>query len=147
LGSYVQEQYVINRKRRDKPKMGRWATRPWDSDSAADWFGEMMEKTGLAKYIEETLHREIDDGFPGDADEIRAAASVLVLLGHIYVWPVEERDEHLKLAISRLEEILAKDYGGSCTAQIQAEIAALRSRLEENALNRPERVKWWHFDE
>jgi hypothetical protein len=127
--------------------MGRWATRPWDSDTAADWCWEMMEKTGLVKHIEETLRHKIDDAFPGDADEIRAAAAVLLLLGHHYVWPVDDLERDLKLAIARLEEILAKDYGGSCNEQIHAEIAALKSRLEETGLNRPERVKWWHFDE
>lgn len=128
--------------------MGCWGTRPWDNDAAADWFGNMMNNTGLIEYVVNTLRQEIDDDDPGFvADEIRAAASVVILLGHIYVWSVDDWKEHVKLAISRLEEILAKEQGGGAKEQIQAEISALKSRLEENAHSRPERVKWWHFDE
>jgi hypothetical protein len=128
--------------------MGGWGTKPWENDTAADWYMNMMEATGLAEYVEKTIHQELGDDDPGAAmDEIRAAAAVLLLLGHIHVWTGDDLEQHLKLAIVRLEEILARDYGGSCTEQIQAEIAALKSRLEENAFNSPERVKWWHFDE
>ena len=127
--------------------MGSWGTKPWDSDDAADWAARMMKETGLAKYVGETLQREISADFPGDADEIRAAAAVLLLLGDRYVWPFDERDRHLKLAISRLEEILAKDYLEWANEQIQAEIAVLKSRLESKAKNNAEKVKWWHFDE
>jgi hypothetical protein len=127
--------------------MGCWGTKPWDNDTAADWFMDMMENTGLAKYVEDTLLREIDVDDPGAADEIRAAVSVLVLLGHIFVWPVDDREKHLKLAISRLEEILAKDRGGGAEEQIRAEIAILKLRLERKTGERMEKVKWWHFDE
>jgi hypothetical protein len=128
--------------------MGDWGTAPWQNDSAADWFMNMMDATGLAKYVQHTLRQEIDDDDPGaTADQIRAAAAVLLLLGHHHVWSGDDLVDDLKLAIARLEKILAMDYGISCSEQIRAEIAALKSRLEENALNRPERIKWWHFDE
>jgi hypothetical protein len=127
--------------------MGTWGTKPWESDSGAEWFAGMMQKTGLANYVEETLHREIDEDFPGDADEIRAAATILVLLGIGEVWPEDDRERHLELAISRLEEILSKGYGGGATQQIRAEIAVMKSRLESKATGSVERVKWWHFDE
>lgn len=73
-------------------------------------------------------------------NEIRAAASVLVLLGHIYAWPVDEMKQHLRLAISRLEEILAKDLSRGCDKQIQAEIALLISRLDHPAENLLEKL-------
>src|SRR5262245_55414929 len=116
--------------------MGGWGTKPWDNDIAADWFGNMMEATGLAAYVEKTLHQELGDDDPGAiADEIRAAASILVLLGHIFVW-TEDWEKHLKLAIWRLEEILAKNYGGGAEAQIRAEIALLKLRLERKPEDR-----------
>ena len=128
--------------------MGGWGTRPWDNDTAADWFGNMMDNTGLAEYVVNTLKQEIDDDDPGAAaDEIRAAAAVVLLLGHRFIWPVDDLETHLKFAVSRLEEILAKKQEGRAEQQIQAEITALKSRLEENVHNRPKRVKWWHFDE
>ena len=127
--------------------MGSWGTKPWDSDDAADWVERMMKETGLAKFVGDTLHREINVDFPGDADEIRAAAAVLLLLGDAYVWPFEDREQHLKLAISRLDEILAKNYIGWANGQIRAEIAVLKSRLEDKTKYTAEKVKWWHFDE
>ncbi|HEY5902965.1 MAG TPA: DUF4259 domain-containing protein [Anaerolineales bacterium] len=127
--------------------MGAWSTGPWDNDTAADWFGNMMEKTGLATYVEETLRRPIDEDEPWVAEEIRAAASVLVLMGHIFVWPGDDWERHLNLAIARLEEMLASDYGVSSHEQIRAEIALLRSRLENRGKYPGENLKWWHFDE
>ncbi len=127
--------------------MGTWGTKPWESDTAADWFDNLMEETGLASYVEETLHHEIGDDPPVDTDEIRAAAAVLLLLGHLFVWPVEHWDEDLKLGISRLEEILSKDYGGRAEEQIRAEIALLKARFEHKPQGTTEKVKWWYFDE
>jgi hypothetical protein len=37
--------------------MVAWGTAAWDNDGAADWFGDMFEKTKLAKYVEKTLKR------------------------------------------------------------------------------------------
>ena len=125
--------------------MGTWGNKPWDNDAAADWFGDTMDKTGLAKQVEETLQLDLDEYY----EEVRAAAAVLVLLGHTYVWPVDDLDRHLELAASRLEEILEKDLfeGEEEFAQpIQEEIKILRSRIgggtkaEESG-----NVKWWHF--
>ena len=128
--------------------MGGWGTKPWDNDIAADWFGNMMDATGLAQYVEKTLSQELGDDDPGAiALKIRAAVSVLVLLGHIYVWPGENLENHLKLAISRLEEILPMEYSGGVEEQIRAEIAVLKARLERKADKRVQKVKWWHLEE
>ena len=127
--------------------MGRWGTKPWEGDRAGEWFAVMMEKTRLSKYVEKTLNQPIDEDFPEMNDQIRAATTILVLLGVPEVWPFEDRERLLKLAISRLEELIAKGHAGSATKQIRAEIAVLKSRLNYRAMKRPERVKWWHFDE
>lgn len=106
--------------------MGAWGSNPWDDDQAADWFGELFEETRLAEHVEKALKiRDVEEYAP----EIRAAAYVLSALGHNYVWPVEDRERHLRLAIAKLKAIRKlPDYEGM--AEIDEEIAALRSRLE-----------------
>jgi hypothetical protein len=81
--------------------MGAWGKLPWDNDGAADWFGDLFEKTKLAKHVEDTLRLDVQDSH----EEIRAAASVLLFLGHSYIWPVKDLDRQLTLAADRLEEI------------------------------------------
>jgi hypothetical protein len=128
--------------------MGDWGTKPWENDVAADWFMNMIETTGLAEYVEKTIEQELGDDDPGArADEIRAAVSVLVLLGYGHIWPVDDWENDLKLAISRLEEILPKDYSSSAKEQIHAEITVLKARLERKTDKHMEKAKWWHFDE
>jgi hypothetical protein len=110
--------------------MGAWATAAWDNDGAADWFGDMFEATGLAKYVQETLERDTDDYH----EEIRAAAYMLVALGRVYVWPIDDLDNHLALAISKLEEIKALETYQEAPEFVQAineEIAVLKSRLKK----------------
>ncbi len=108
--------------------MGAWGTAAWDNDSAADWYGNLFDATGLAKHVEEALNRDPEE----DADVIRAAAFVLVQLGRVYIWPVNDLNRHLALAIRKLEAVReleefqeAEGFVGS----IDAEIAELRSRL------------------
>ena len=111
--------------------MGAWGKRPWDNDIAADWFGNMMDATGLAEYVEKTLRQELDNDDPGfAADEIRAAVTVLIMLGHIYVWPGDMLENHLKLAISRLEEILPLENSIGIQEELRAEISVLEARLD-----------------
>jgi hypothetical protein len=106
--------------------MGAWGSAPWDNDLAADWFGELMEATQLARHVEKTLKiRDLEEYSP----EIRAAAYVLIALGHNYIWPVDDLDRHLKLAISKLKAMRKlADYEGM--PEIDQEIAVLRSRLD-----------------
>src|SRR5687767_13964778 len=111
--------------------MGAWGKRPWDNDIAADWFGNMMDATRLADYVEKTLHQELDDDEPGfAADESRAAVTVLIMLGHIYVWPGDMLENHLKLAISRMEEILPLENSIGIHEELRAEISVLEARLD-----------------
>src|SRR5947207_6141482 len=106
--------------------MGAWGNAPWDNDLAADWFAELVGDTGLADRVEQTLkHRDLEEYAP----EIRAAAYVLIALGRNYIWPVDDLDRHLKLAIKKLEAIRRlADYEGM--PEIDEEIATLRARLE-----------------
>lgn len=105
--------------------MGAWGTAAWDNDDAADWFGELFTSTKLAQRVEKALKTKDVEEYAG---KIRAAAYMLVVLGRVYIWPVEDLDRHLRLAIEKLEAISKlEDYQGD--AHIAAEIAELRSRL------------------
>ena len=110
--------------------MGIWGAEPWENDVAADWFAHLFEDTGLAARVEETLRRDI-----WEWQEIRAAAYVLVQLGRTYIWPVDELHDHLKLAISRLEEILTEAVANGADEEwaraVIGEIDVLRSRLAQ----------------
>lgn len=123
--------------------MGSWGYAPWDSDAAADWFGGTFDATGLAKRVEEALASDPEE----DGERVRAAAAVLILLGRTYVWPINEIDRHLDLAIERLTAVLPFQEG-PCADSIKEEIAILRSR-RANARDRPvlpqpaHRGKFW----
>ena len=109
--------------------MGAWGTKPWDNDSAADWFGDMFDSTGLARLVEKTLNSDVEDAH----EEIRAAAHVLAILCRTYVWPVNDIDRHLALGVAKLEEI--KQSGiyeePEFVAALETDLAALRARQRE----------------
>lgn len=124
--------------------MGTWGSMPWDNDTAADWFGVMFDETKLAERVEKTLRLSARKHY----DEIRAAASLVLLLGHTYVWPVSCRERHQRLAAKRLEELLKKDIfrGDYETIEmVRSEIAALRDRSSPTKppLSRYLSSKWW----
>lgn len=109
--------------------MGAWGMAPWENDSAADWFGDVMAKSGLPLMVEAALVLDPNEYH----EEIRAAAYVLLSLGRVYVWPVEKLDQHLQLAIQKLREVAAMEIyteAGFAPA-IEQEIAELESRLKK----------------
>jgi hypothetical protein len=112
--------------------MGAWATAAWDNDGAADWFGDMFDATGLVEYVEETLQRNVQEYH----EQVRAAAYMLVALGRVYVWPIDDLDNHLALAVAKLEEIKALEIYREVPKfeiAIDEEIAVLKSRLKKPA--------------
>ena len=112
--------------------MGAWGTAAWENDGADDWFSDTFDATGLARRVEETLNGDPED----EHEEIRAAAYLLVTLGRVYIWPVEDLERHLALAASKLEAIRELEIYQEVpefVAAIDAEIAALRSRLKPRA--------------
>jgi hypothetical protein len=109
--------------------MGDWGVAAWDNDSAADWYGGLFTKTDLAAHVEEALNRDPDS----EPDVIRAAAFVLVQLGRVYIWPVNELDRHLKLAVQQLEIIREQEEMqevDGLMSEIDNEISILRSRIQ-----------------
>jgi hypothetical protein len=127
--------------------MGAWGKLPWDNDGAADWFGDLFDKTKLAKQVEDTLKLDAEDSH----EEIRAAASVLLFLGRVYVWPVHDLDRHLSLAADRLEEVSRLDViaeSPEIVEEIRGEIQELRSRIKKPGASQPPPPppkKWWQF--
>ena len=87
--------------------MGTWSDNPWDNDTAADWFGDLMDATGLRQ----EWHRGITAGPDEDDGQIRyAAAWLFVQLGRIYVWPIDSYGEDLEATIRVLQELRADDW-------------------------------------
>jgi hypothetical protein len=127
--------------------MGAWGKLPWDNDGAADWFDDLFGKTKLAKQVEDTL--KLDPA--GSHEEIRAAASVLLFLGRVYIWPVHDLDRHLMLAADRLDEASRLDEiaeSPELVEEIRAEIQELRSRIKTPGASQPPPPtarKWWQF--
>ena len=111
---------------RVNPMQGTLGLR-WRDECAADWFDEMFDATGLALHVEEILQRDVREY----AEEIRAATFVLLALGRLYVWPGGKLEPHLKLAASRLQEILATGIypNRQITGAIEAQLTEIRSRL------------------
>jgi hypothetical protein len=109
--------------------MGCWGVKPYESDSAADWFGDLWDEFPIPSKVEETLKLDLEDNL----EEIRAAAHLLVQLGQVYIWPVDSIDRHCDLAARRLQEIKAlEEYSGDdFQAQLQSEIDILRSRISK----------------
>lgn len=110
--------------------MGCWGVKPFENDSAADWFGDLWDEMPVPSKVEETLKLDLEDNH----EEIRAAAHVLLQLGETYIWPVGFIDRHCDLAARRLEEIKAMEIYSDADfqAEIQKEIDILRSRISED---------------
>lgn len=127
--------------------MGAWGKLPWDNDGAADWFGDLFDKTKLAKEVEDTLKLDAQDSH----EEIRAAASVLLFLGRVYIWPIHDLDRHLALAADRLDEVSRVDViaeSPEFVEEIRGEIQELRSRIKKPSASPPPPPppkKWWQF--
>lgn len=107
--------------------MGMWAIEPWDNDEAADWFGGFMGRTQLRREWLEGINADPVDG----AAVVRAAAALFVMLGRVYVWPIEKFHEDLELAIARLSAVVAGgeyDEPPELVEAIERELAELNSR-------------------
>ena len=109
--------------------MGCWGEKAWENDGAADWFGDLFEETGLAKQVEDTLRLDVSEYH----EEVRAAAHLVRLLARTYVWPVDDIDDHRKLAADRLQAILDGDFledAPEICDRVRQEIAELRAPSE-----------------
>ncbi len=106
--------------------MGAWGIEAWENDSAADWFMKLFMETELAEFVEKGLVLDVHD----EPEVIRAAALILVALGRNYIWPIDDLNKHLMLAIEKLEIINAGlDDGDDIKFKIEDELSELRSRI------------------
>jgi hypothetical protein len=127
--------------------MGMWDFAPWDNDTAADWFGDLMDRTKLrAEWLK---------GIDADSEEspeiVRAAGALFVMLGRVYVWPIDSYDDDLERAIramSRLVTCPEFEEAPELVEAVRVEIAELESRRRPKdpqtkhiSSNRP----WWKF--
>jgi hypothetical protein len=82
-------------------------------------------------------------------EEIRAASSVLLFLGHVYIWP--DPDHHLRLAADQLEEVSRLDSiaeSPELVEEICAGIQELRSRIKTSGTSQlppPAAKNWWQW--
>lgn len=104
--------------------MGTWGTKAWENDSAADWFGDLMDKTQLAEQVRTALAMNPEE----DPEIVRAAAHVVEQLGHAYIWPIQSLDQDVRLAIDALGKLAANS--DMPRAEIRKSIRALKSRLQ-----------------
>lgn len=130
--------------------MGTWGINPWDSDKAADWYSEVMESCRIREKWLEGMRSNLED----DAEVVRAAVGLFLMLGRVYVWPIKQYDKDLELAISKCEALLKVDELEEVPEfieQIRLELQELQSRREpqEPAATAPERGlatrRWWKF--
>lgn len=82
--------------------MGAWGEKPYDNDSAADWFGDVLSP--VSDKVEELLQRPVDETHYA---EYRAAAWLLTKIGRNYVYDVNRREDHLSKLHDRLQTIRA----------------------------------------
>ena len=108
--------------------MGTWNNKPYDNDSAADWFAGLMDRTKLREdWLRSLKSYDLKD----EPALARAAVWLFLQLGHVYVWPIADYDSDLELAISTTkslsnnEELL--DQSGM-KKDIESELAELVSR-------------------
>ena len=80
--------------------MGAWGEQPWDNDTAADWFGSVLTGNPLIATVNQTLRE-------GESEEQYAALWLVAELGRVYVWPINELEETLALAVAAADTILA----------------------------------------
>ena len=110
--------------------MGAWGLKPYENDSAVEWFDELWKQCPIPSKVEETLRLDLEDSH----EEVRAAAHVLVQLGENYIWPVDSIDRHCDLAARRLEEMKAMEIYSheDFQTEMQKEIEILRSRISKD---------------
>jgi hypothetical protein len=113
--------------------MGYWGYNAWENDNAADWFADMFEATDLHAFVEDTLSRSVDNNI----EETRAAAHIVIALGHTYIWPIDYIDKHLHLAASKLKSLLDSgifEDSPEIQAQLRKEISIITERLSANEI-------------
>jgi len=107
-----------------------WDILPWSNDDASDWFLETIQSSGLRDIVISTLQLSVDDE---NVSKIRAAVSILIMLGRPYTWQVNTLEIDIELAIK--SSIYLHDWHTEqlsdprLISAISSEIAILKTRL------------------
>lgn len=108
--------------------MKRWGLSPWENQAAASWVANINESKNSVTGVCDALHLDVSEY----AEEVRAAAALLLMLIETGRWPVGKVEAGLELAISRLQEICDKnlfDGDPGLGLAIREEIRVLLARL------------------
>lgn len=109
-----------------------WGDNPWDNDRASDWFANLMHSTHFPDQIRATLLLcEQEDACGENTALLRAAVYCVLQFCRVYIWPIEQLDSDLDLAIKATHKILSDEsycYSEKITIQIQAELEELKLR-------------------
>lgn len=79
--------------------MGAWGFEPWENDRAADWLGDTLLE--VAKSVNLSLSLPLD----GNESEVVAACWIVSEFARCYVWPYENVDVVLNLALNHLIDL------------------------------------------
>jgi len=128
--------------------MGMWDFKLWDNDSAADWFGDLMDTCKVRDEWLKGINEDIED----DPEVVRAAIALFIMLGRVYIWPIDNYDEDLELAILKAEELQKNDLMAEAEELIEAikiETEELKSRKKKTpdsskGSSKPNKP-WWRF--
>lgn len=122
-----------------------WDYKPWDNDGAADWYGDLMDSTKLR----DTWLQGIKEDPIDSPDIVRAAAGLFIMLGRVYIWPIDYYDSDLELTINQLEIVAENEEYKEIPELIEiisGELNELRSRLKNASPDSAQSSKpWWKF--
>ena len=111
--------------------MGMWDFEAWGNDSAADWFGDLMEATKLREHWLNGIQGDAEDEY----EEVRAAVWLFAQLGRTYIWPIDHLDADLELAISAAKTLLANEWlqeeAPDFLTKVRDELADIESRRKK----------------
>jgi hypothetical protein len=113
--------------------MGCWdLIEPWGNDAAADFFGVLFEESRFREKVMKALEEPADWD---NHEKVRAAASILLFVGRVYVWPIGTWKADIRLAIERLTEVLEVDIvkeDAELADAIRSERDILKWRLDKS---------------
>ena len=107
-----------------------WDYKPWDNDGAADWYGDLMDNTKLRDTWLEGIKEDPIDS----PDVVRAAAGLFIMLGRVYIWPIDNYHSDLELTISQLGKVAENEEYKEVPELIEiisGELNELESRLKK----------------
>jgi len=86
--------------------MGMWNFEAWENDSAADWFGELMDGSEIRSRWLAGLNNDPEE----EHEVVRAAVWLFAQLGRVYIWPIEKYGEDLEAAVKAGERLVAVEW-------------------------------------